>query len=614
MCGIFAYSGPRNVTEALIKGLKKLEYRGYDSAGLAFFNGDHIRRFRVCGGVDELEKKIRGVSNYSSLGIGHTRWATHGAPSEKNAHPHHFHSVYVVHNGVIENMEEIKQIIGEKTFSSDTDTEVIPHLIHHFCEMENVDFLTGVFKSLPFLKGSFAVAVVNEEQPGEIIAFKSGPPLVLCKGKNEFFISSDLQALNQEDIEMIFLEDEELLHIKGDRFQIFDFHGKKIVREFKKHSPTPSVSGKGPHPHFMIKEILEQPHTLARLMDGHIDKHKEEIVFRLAKGNEKEFNGLFKASSELVILACGSSYHSALFARYILEDLARLRVHVEVASEFIYRKIFIPKRTPVFFISQSGETADILTALKQTEQMGLKNLSLCNVKDSSLQRKSNFVLSMEAGPEQAVASTKTFSASLMALSLLAFHLAKIKAVLDRDREQDFVRQVLALPSYMEKVLHCDQFFLEIMEKLKNFKAFFYLGRGVYYPIALEGALKLKEVAYLHAEAYPSGEMKHGPLAMIDKHTAVVALLPHKGLLYQKSLINLKEAKSRGACIITIGGKTEDSELKNLSDEHLSLPQSHAWLHPLLALIPLQMMAYYVSRSYGYNADRPRNLAKSVTVE
>lgn len=614
MCGIFAYSGPRNITQVLIEGLKKLEYRGYDSAGLAFFNGSKVHRFRVCGGVNELEKKVQDLSPKNSLGIGHTRWATHGSPSEKNAHPHHYHSIYVVHNGVIENTEEIKQIIDPQLLSSDTDTEVIPHLIYHFCEKENLDFLSSVLKSIHFLKGSYAVAAIHEKQPGEIVAFKSGPPLALCRGNKEFFISSDPQSIEQKADQIIFLEDEEILFLKKDQFQIFDFQGQKVSREFKKHSPELLNSEKGHHPHFMIKEILEQPHTLTHLIANHIDKNKQELALKLSKGNEREFNSLLKSSSEMIILACGSSYYSALFAKYLLEDISKIKVHVEIASEFIYRKTFIPKNTPAVFISQSGETADILAAFKQIELLGLKSLSLCNVKNSSLDRKADFTLSLSAGPEMAVASTKAFSASIIALCLLAFHLAKIKGLTNLKQEQNFVTSLLSLPSYVEKVVHCDQFFLKIMETLKAFKAFFYLGRGLYYPIALEGALKLKEIAYLHAEAHPSGEMKHGPLAMVDKTTAVLALLPQSGILYDKSLINLKEVKSRGACIISIGGKEKDTVLKNLSDYYLPLPESHNFFHPLLTLIPLQMMAYYISRSYGYNADRPRNLAKSVTVE
>ena len=614
MCGIFAYSGSRDVREALIEGLKDLEYRGYDSAGVAFFEEDQIHRFRVCGGVSDLEKKMREAPHKGFLGIGHTRWATHGAPSERNAHPHRSHSIYVVHNGVIENEEEIKKIIDPRDLLSDTDTEVIPHLIHYFYKKENLNFLQSVLRTINWIKGSYAVVAICEESPDEIIAFKSGPPLVFCKGEQEFFISSDPYSAGKQASEMIFLEDGEILSLKKDQFQIFNFKGKKVSHEFKKLSQERIDVEKGSHPHFMLKEILEQPRTLTQLITSHIDKNKQSFCLKLLKGNEKKFDKLLRDSSKLLVLACGSSYHSALFARYLLEDVGEIQVNVEIASEFIYRKAFVSKNTLVLFISQSGETADVLMALKHIQSRGLSCISLCNVRNSSLERKSDFALSLLAGPELAVASTKTFSASLVALSCLGFYIAKLKGHLALKTEQELIRHLLVLPSFIEEVLHCDQFFLQIMEKLKKFRAFFYLGRGPYYPIALEGALKLKEIAYLHAEAYPSGEMKHGPLAMIDKSTAVMAMLPSSGVLYKKSLINLKEAKSRGACVISIGGKDKDKELKKISDYHLSLPESHELFQPLLTLIPLQMMAYYISRSYGYNADRPRNLAKSVTVE
>ena len=445
MCGIFAYSGPRNVAEVLIKGLKNLEYRGYDSTGVAFFNNDQIHRFRVRGGVDELEKKIQTAAYEGSLGIGHTRWATHGVPSEKNAHPHHSHCIYVVHNGIIENEDEIKKIIDPSLLLSDTDTEVIPHLIYHFYKNPNLNFLQSILESIKWFKGSYAVVAVNEKQPNEMVAFKSGPPLILCKGENEFFISSDLHAIGQQADQMIILEDGEVLFLKKNEFQIFNFQGEKVFREFKKCSQEKMESKKGHHPHFMLKEILEQPQSITRLIDNHIDKNKQEIVLKLSKGNEKEFSSLLKDSSELMILACGSSYHAALFAKYFLEDMGKIKVSVEIASEFIYRKAFVPKNTFILFISQSGETADILTAFKQIEQLGLKSFSLCNVRDSSLDRKTDFVLSMLAGPEVAVASTKTFSSSLMALSFLAFHLAKIKGLMDVKQEQDFVKSILNIP-------------------------------------------------------------------------------------------------------------------------------------------------------------------------
>ena len=433
---------------------------------------------------------------------------------------------------------------------------------------------------------------------------------------------------------MIFLQDEELLFLKnGEGFKFFNFKGQKLKPKFKKYSFKFLNRDLGQKPHFMIKEILEQPQVIKHLIEDHTTKTivgptnkttikplkenhttQDQIDLKLSKGSKKTFDSLFKSATELSILACGSSYYSALFAKYLLEDVARIKVHVEIASEFIYRKAVLSSKSPALFISQSGETADILSALKLIKQKSLKSLSLCNVMGSSLYRESDFSISMSAGPELAVASTKSFSASLCSLMFLAFYVARLKGESNLTQERSFIKSLGSMEKDMESLLQKDMFFLEIMELLKSFKAFFYLGRGPYWPIALEGALKLKEVAYLHAEAYPSGEIKHGPLAMIDRKTAVVALLPPSGILYQKSLIGIKEVKSRGACIIAIGGSKKDATLKELSDIYFPLPEREAWTHPILSLIPLQMMAYYISRSYGYNADRPRNLAKSVTVE
>ena len=452
MCGIFAYSGPLDVQKTLIKGLKNLEYRGYDSAGMAFFQENKVHRLRVQGGLEELEKKAKAFSHTGSLGIGHTRWATHGSPSEKNAHPHKSDFIYVVHNGVIENEEEIKKIIEPQSFSSDTDTEVIPHLICHFLKTEKLDFLQSLFKTVQWLKGSYSVALLNEKKPDEIIAFKSGPPLIFCRGEKGFFISSDLQALEEKAKEVIFLEDEQLLHLKKDQFQFFNFQGEKIFPKFQPHSPLSVSVGKGKHPHFMLKEILEQPKSLRHLLEGQIEKNQKSLSFKLSKGDPEEFKKLFQQSKELLILACGSSYHSALFAKYYLEGFGKIKVSTEPASEFIYRSPVLSKQTLAVFISQSGETADILTALKQTKVLGLKSLSLCNVQNSSLERQSDFAFSMSAGPEIGVASTKTFSASLTALFCLAFYSAKLKGSLKTKEEQQILQELLSLPSYIEQTL------------------------------------------------------------------------------------------------------------------------------------------------------------------
>ena len=613
MCGIFAYSGSRSVPDTLIAGLEKLEYRGYDSSGVAFFHQDHIKHFRVCGGVSELKNLLNKNSYKGHLGIGHTRWATHGSPSEQNAHPHKSSSIYIVHNGVIENETELRRQIDPSLLTSETDTELMAHLISNFYEKERPDLLKSVLKATEFLKGSYAAVVLCEEKPDELVAFKKGPPLMLCKGDGEYFISSDPHVSGEYSDQVLFLEDEEVLYLKKDQFEVYNFKGKKVKKEFKTIPYNQSLSEKKGYPHFMLKEIFEQPQSISRSLSPHIDKNKQTLDLKISQKDQKSFDTLFKKNSQMLIVACGSSYYAALFAKYFIESVVPIKVDVEMASEFIYRKSFIPEKTPVLFISQSGETADILTALKQTEKRNLESISLCNVKNSTLDRKTKYSLYMEAGREVGVASTKTFSSSLILLSLLGLHIAKIKEHLSLDKEKELIKDLLSLPSHAEEVLNHDKFFLETAEAFKKFSGFFYLGRGLYYPIALEGALKLKEIAYLHAEAYPSGEMKHGPLAMIDATIVVIVLLPLKGVLYEKTLTNLKEVRTRGAYIVGLGTSKEE-ELEKLCNDYIELPQVNELFHPILNLIPLQMMAYYISRSYGYNADRPRNLAKSVTVE
>ena len=629
MCGIFAYSGPGDVTQILMDGLRKLEYRGYDSSGIAFFSKDNrIQCVRACGDISELEKLLLSdevrdsskdadthseeTSSINSSGMGHTRWATHGAPTRDNAHPHRAGLIYVIHNGVIENEEELKNLIDSESLSSETDTEVIAHLLLRFYKEEKGDLVQSVFKTMNCLKGSYAVTVLCEERPGEMIAFKQGPPLALCKGEG-WVISSDIYSVGDRIQEVIFLEDGEVLFLKDQNFQIYDRQGKKIQREFKVIPREQSLLDKKGFPHFMLKEIFEQPDVTRKILESSIQRHESRLNIKPARGNHKSFDGLIKKVSSVRIIACGSSYFAGLFGKYLIEEFADVMVEVEPASEFIYRKTVFTDETLVLFISQSGETADTLTALSRVKEKGLKTVSLCNVPNSSLDRQVDCSFYMQAGQEVGVASTKAFTSSLIWLILLAFHFGKERKTLSPQKEQSFVKAILQLPPYMEQVLGYKDFFLETAEALKTFSGFLYLGRGIFYPIALEGALKLKEIAYIHAEGYPAGEMKHGPLALIDKNRAVVTLLPSEGILYDKTLTNLKEARTRGAEIIGLGGK-DTSELKKLCDHYLSLPKLPEFLLPVLAVIPLQMMAYYVSRSFGYNADRPRNLAKSVTVE
>ena len=629
MCGIFAYSGPGDVTQILMDGLRKLEYRGYDSSGVAFFSeNNQIQCIRASGDISALEKLLsdevkkpvsridtkaaKASSSISYSGMGHTRWATHGAPTRENAHPHKAGPIYVIHNGVIENEEELKNLIDPQALSSETDTEVIAHLLLRFYKEEKRDLVKSVFKTMNCLKGSYAVTVLCEEKPGEIVAFKQGPPLALCKGDG-WVISSDIYSVEDSFKEAIFLEDAEVLFLKDQNFQIYNQKGRKVQRKFKVIPREQSLLDKKGFPHFMLKEIFEQPTVTQKILENSINDQKDQLSVKPAEGDHKSFDNLIKKVSSIRIVACGSSYFAGLFGKYLMEEFADVMVEVEPASEFIYRKTVFSENTLVLFISQSGETADTLTALNRVKEEGLKTVSLCNVSNSSLDRQVDYSFYMLAGQEVGVASTKAFTSSLVWLILLAFHFGKVRKVLSSEKEKSLVKALLQLPSYMEQVLSYKDFFPETAEALKTFSGFLYLGRGVFYPIALEGALKLKEIAYIHAEGYPAGEMKHGPLALIDKNRAVVTLLPSGGILYDKTLTNLKEAKTRGAGIIGLGGK-DTPELKNLCDHYLPLPKLPEFLLPVLAVIPLQMMAYYISRSFGYNADRPRNLAKSVTVE
>ena len=614
MCGIFAYSGSRQVKDVLIEGLKKLEYRGYDSSGVAFVSKDtnKVHCIKTEGDISRLEQLFVKKEHQGFLGIGHTRWATHGTPTTNNAHPHQAGPIYLVHNGIIENEDELKSSYKlDKHLTSQTDTEVVAHLLLNFYQKNKQDFVQACLQTMKLLKGAYAIVCINQNFPDEIFAFKKGPPLLLCRGDKELFISSDIHSVSEYTEEVIFLGDDEVLHIKNQDFKIYDSSKKEVKKSWEKITKSKNSSDKGMFPHFMLKEIFEQPVAISRIIDKHVDKTNKTINFCLDKQEDmKSFNETVKKSSGLLILACGSSYFAGLFAKYLIEDAAGFKVDVEIASEFIYRRACIPKGTLVLCISQSGETADTLTAVQKVRKEGCQVLSLCNHSQTSLSRLSDYNFLMHAGQEIGVASTKSFSSSLVALSFLGMHLASVRGTL-KGTESELVQSFLTLPSYLEETLNSQKFFIKNQEELKKFSGFLYLGRELYYPVALEGALKLKEVAYVHAEGYASGELKHGPLALIDKNIAALVLLPDEDILYRKTLTNLKEVRSREACVICIGGS---GDLSSLCKYHLPLPRTHRYLKPILTLVPLQLMAYYISRSYGYDADKPRNLAKSVTVE
>lgn len=629
MCGIVGYlGGNRNPKDVIINGLKKLEYRGYDSAGVAILDKGQFKRVRASGKLKELENRLSNEAFSGFLGIGHTRWATHGAPSERNAHPHQVGGISLVHNGIIENYLEIREELisrGAK-ITSDTDSELVAHLIAEAVG-QTQDLLKAVQKVRHHLRGAFSILVVWEKQPDVMIAIKDGPPLVIGLGENETFVASDVQALLQYTKKFIYLEDQELVYIKNHHVYVYDGDNYEVEKRAVTLNWSPELVEKQGFPHFMLKEIYEQPRAIASALEPHVDLAANSIkLYKLGFSVNSlqelesldpakdylETEKLFKSIDRVFIVACGTSYYAGQIGKYLIEQLAKVPVETDVASEFRYRHPVLVKNTLVVTISQSGETADTLAAIRLAKEMGAKTLSICNVKNSSIDREAHGHLYMNSGPEIGVASTKAFVSTLTVLNLLAISIAKAKAALSSNQEAELVRALLAVPSQMEIVLAYDKYFDEAAQKLKEFKGFLYLARGINFPIAMEGALKLKELAYLHAEGYAAGEMKHGPLALIDQRMGIVVIAP-KDEVYEKTISNLEEARARGGKIITLS-TGDNPKLKAMSEYYLSLPNSHWITNPILAVVPLQLMAYHLASELGHDVDQPRNLAKSVTVE
>lgn len=628
MCGIVGYSGPKSPVDVIVKGLKTLEYRGYDSAGVAVLNKGSYERVRAEGKLVNLESKLTDKKFDGTIGVGHTRWATHGPPIEKNAHPHSAGGACIVHNGILENYAELKDQIklNGVSFDSDTDSELIAHMVSDEVESGS-DLFHAVLKMIPKLEGAFSVLAVHEKYPNEIVAFKSGPPLVLGNNDKEVVVASDLQAIMPYTNKVVFLNDFEVLHIQGVKVDFFDRKGQKIKKKYVEVDWSPELIEKQGYQHFMLKEIYEQPRAVAMALDPHIDLEKKKLKLQkigFGVGSSEEMEALsveedwaetqkvFEAVERVFMVACGTSFYAGLMGEYLIERLAKVPVECDVASEFRYRHPVIPPNSLVVVISQSGETADTLAALRLAREMGAKVLSICNVKNSSIDRESDGNIYMNSGVEIGVASTKALSSTMALMNCLAISLAKSKKVISEDEEAEIVESLIAAPSHMEKILAYDTWFAEAASTLREFRGFLYMGRGIHYPVALEGALKMKELAYMHAEGYAAGEMKHGPLALIDESMAIVMLAPSDEL-YDKTVSNLEEAKARGGKIITIGtGK--NSKLEGLSDHYISIPSVNWAVTPLLELIPLQLMSYHVAHSLGKDIDQPRNLAKSVTVE
>jgi glucosamine--fructose-6-phosphate aminotransferase (isomerizing) len=610
MCGIVGYCGPKDPKEIIMTGLKALEYRGYDSAGVAILDDGKFRRVRAEGKLSQLADRLSGEKFFGHLGIGHTRWATHGKPSERNAHPHCVAGVSLVHNGIIENYVELREelVRGGAVFESETDSELVAHLIA--LELRQTSGLfEAVLKVLPKLTGAYAVLAVHESEPDTMVAFKNGPPLILGVADDAMYVASDVQALVPYTRRVVYLDDREVALVSRTSFKVFSTQGQPLNKKVTEIDWNAETASKGGFPHFMLKEIFEQPRAVAQAMQPHIDLAAPAVDL---KDVGFDCVSAFREIDRVFIVACGSSHYAALVGEYMIERLARIPVECDIASEFRYRHPVLPKNSLLISISQSGETADTLAAVRLAKQAGVKVLSICNVRSSSIDREADGHLYMNAGAEVGVASTKAFSATLTLLNLLALAMARAKGKMSALDEARYLRQLVDAPAQIESVLNLDKFFKEAAQHLKSFKGFLYLGRGVHYPIALEGALKLKELAYMHAEGYAAGEMKHGPLALIDSDMAVVTLVPQDEL-FEKSLSNLEEAKARGGQIISIG-TGHNSRLEQISKYYLALPEADWFTLPLLEVIPIQLLSYHVAHSLGHDVDQPRNLAKSVTVE
>ena len=611
MCGIVGAVAERNVIPILLEGLRRLEYRGYDSAGIAVVTQENeIGRVRAIGKVKELEPLLENAELKGHLGIAHTRWATHGKPTEANAHPHICNnSVSLVHNGIIENHVELrnKQTSQGYTFTSETDTETVVHEVYHQLET-NKDLLHAVQNTISLLEGAFALAVIHNSNPDRMIVAKKGSPLVIGVGLGEYFIASDVAALLPVTNRFMFLEDGDVADITRNKLTIFNAKNEIVEREVKASTLTADSAEKGPYRHYMLKEIYEQPQAISDTLEGRILNGKLiEQSFGL-KASE-----IFDNVDGVHILACGTSYHSGLVGKYWLESIANIPCSVEIASEFRYRKPVVRKNSLVVTLSQSGETADTLAALEEAKRLGFgPALSICNVPESSLVRASDLCMLTRAGPEIGVASTKAFTTQLVSMMLLVVALGR-RRNLNNEEESNILKELTCLPGKIEKMLsdvddrirHLSEMFAEKYHAL-------FLGRGTMFPIALEGALKLKEISYIHAEAYPAGELKHGPLALVDADMPVITIAPNDELL-EKLKSNMHEVYARGGQLIVFSDPASNVEVSE-GMEVIEIGSAHEWIAPILFTIPLQLLSYHVAVLKGTDVDQPRNLAKSVTVE
>ena len=608
MCGIVGYVGPRDASAILMAGLRKLEYRGYDSAGLATVTDHRVEMRRCVGKLDNLAALLREQPLGGTPGIGHTRWATHGRPSEQNAHPHRAGKVVVIHNGIIENYLELRAALERRgrKMASETDTEVISHLID-----EHVQRGCGLFeatrRAIQELEGSYSIVVLSESEPDRLVAAKSATPIVLGLGEGENFVASDIPALLEHTRRVVFLEDGEVVELTADRVTIHTFAGEPVARAPRTVTWDAVTAQKGGYKHFLLKEIHEQPQAIIDTMRGRIVQETGAVQL------DADVDRLLEAPiRRAVLVACGTAWHACLVGKFLVEHLAGLSCEVDYGSEFRYRDPILDPQTLLVVVSQSGETADTLAAVEAGREKGTPVLAVCNVVDSSIARRSSAVLYTHAGPEISVASTKAFTTQLTALYLLALHLGRQRGLVDAERGRKLLGDLVALPHAVKDILAREAAVERIARRYGKASDVLYLGRGVNYPVALEGALKLKEISYIHAEGYPAGEMKHGPIALINEQMPVVVLIPHDGV-FQKTLSNLKEVESRGGRIIVVTD-VPSPELEEVAADVLTVPRTNELLTPTLLTIPLQLLAYHVAVYRGTDVDQPRNLAKSVTVE
>jgi glucosamine--fructose-6-phosphate aminotransferase (isomerizing) len=618
MCGIVGYVGAKPVVSVLLDGLKRLEYRGYDSAGLAVVADGQLELRRASGKLYNLEAVIQRAPLTGSYGIGHTRWATHGRPTEENAHPHRDASgrVVVVHNGIIENYLSLKRALEREghTFVTQTDTEVIAHLVGKYWQA-GLGLADAVRQAIAELSGMFALAVISADEPDVIVAARFGPPVIVGLGQGENFVASDVTAILQHTREVVFLEDGQVAVVRPSEVTFTDFAGRPVTPPVQRVTWDPVLAEKGGFKHFMLKEIHEQPHAIRETLAGRVSLDEGRVYLDPTDIPDADW----QAFTRLVIPACGTSWHAALVGKVLIEELARLPVEVDYASEFRYRNPLLDERTLVVVITQSGETADTLAALREAKQRGCHTFAICNVPGSMAAREAHGVLLTHAGPEISVASTKAFTSQIVALYLLALHLGQCRGTLSPTAVMKHVEQLLALPVKLEAALEQDAAIAELSREFFRASDFLYLGRGVNFPIALEGALKLKEISYIHAEGFPAGEMKHGPNALIDERLPVVMVMPREvghaasELRYEKTLSNLQEVKARDGRVIAI--VTEgDTEAAGLAEYVIPIPATSELLSAVLAVVPLQLLAYHIAVRRGCDVDQPRNLAKSVTVE